>query len=499
VDLYRDESPDIAVRKPTQCGITTWLIVDAFRFAIEGLRYFYVLPTIDLRNSVVADRVDRAIADCPEYQERITETDGMEGIDPIDNRGLKTWGATGTILFVGSNSRKSFLSYPADVIAIDERNECNEDNLALAPDRLMESNYKYSREVGVPTYPDRGIDATFSQSDRKRWTFRCGSCRTHQELSFFDNIVRQTADEEWELLDTKWEKRSPEDAKVFCRKCGGILNRLGKAEWIPEDQQADISGYTLSRLINPQSTIGKIWLTYLEALKNESKLQRFHNSILGLPYSAKGRQLTQAILDLCVKAGGNYGLKSTGKNTFMGVDVGKVNYVVIEELKRGGIRKPIWIGTVRSLTELDDKVKQFKVGTAVVDARPETSEARRFVNRMKGKCKVWLCEYSKDVLLEEPVVKEEERIIQVDRTQAIDSTVSGFLGQEILLPGNASTLDGGELYRQLQAPVRIMDPTGKRYVWDEGTKQDHYFHGFVYADLAIRIKGRLPTPRVRLI
>jgi hypothetical protein len=423
----------------------------------------------------------------------------MEGSDPIDNRGLKTWGANGTIVFVGSNSRKSFLSYPADVIAIDERNECNEDNLALAPDRLMESNYKYSREVGVPTYPDRGIDATFSQSDRKRWTFRCGSCRTHQELSFFDNIVRQTADEEWELLDTKWEKRSPEDAKVFCRKCGGILNRLGKAEWIPEDQQADISGYTLSRLINPQSTIGKIWLTYLEALKNESKLQRFHNSILGLPYSAKGRQLTQAILDLCVKAGGNYGLKSTGKNTFMGVDVGKVNYVVIEELKRGGIRKPIWIGTVRSLTELDDKVKQFKVGTAVVDARPETSEARRFVNRMKGKCKVWLCEYSKDVLLEEPVVKEEERIIQVDRTQAIDSTVSGFLGQEILLPGNASTLDGGELYRQLQAPVRIMDPTGKRYVWDEGTKQDHYFHGFVYADLAIRIKGRLPTPRVRLI
>lgn len=490
--------------KCVQVGISEWLVVFTFSQASRGRRVFYVLPTVELRNIFVADRVERPMKTIRAYRDIISgsKEQKVEGILEVDNRGLKTWGDHGVMLFVGSNSKVSFLSFSADVVVIDERDKCNQANLAMAPDRYQASELQIWREVGVPTVEGKGIAESFNDfSDAKEWFVKCIHCNEWQFLDFFENVIREVDDQVFQLRDLDWIEVE-RDVKLFCRKCGKEINRLSDGEWIHKFEGRDTSGYHVSEQMFANTKIANMWKAFLEALQNESKMQRFMNSLLGLPYVSAGAKLTLAILDECVELGEKYRMPSKAKKATMGVDVGKVlNVTICDHPRKEKFRRPVFIGTVRDFSELHSLIDRFGVTVCVVDSLPETRKAKEFAK--EARCAVWLCEYVTERIVDMNLKKDPDdpkiNIVQVDRTQSLDGLVADFNRGEVVLPANASTLDGGDVFRQLGVPTRVYREERNAFVWDSGNKADHYFHSFNYEKIAVNLLGKIPKPQIRVI
>lgn len=482
-----DESPRQVIKKCVQVGISELLVCDTFARADHGLRVFYVLPTIELRNVFVRDRVDRPLLTVPYYRGRVRRNKGLKDVVEVDNVGLKSFGEKGLMLFVGSNSKVSFLAFPADKIIVDEFDKCHQDNLSLAEDRIVASDYKHRIDVSTPTVEGKFIDELYGKSDRKRWLIQCEHCGERQELDFFVNVIRETGDREFELLDRDWKENTNGDVRVFCKKCGRSLNRLAEGEWVAEYPERSLSGYAVSQLFSLHLTVAKIVKTFEEALLNESLLQRFYNSILGLAYTASGSKLTKAILDECVKAGQNYNMPSRSEHTSMGVDVGTLLHVIISDHPTENARRPVYIGTVRGFDELHTLISLYGVDDCVIDYEPERREAKRF--QENANCRVWLCDYAPSSRIEEITIDHEKQMIVADRTQVLDGFVADVLGCRVLLPANAPSLVNGDFYAQLCAPTRVFEEATGQYRWVEGSKPDHFFHTGAYERLASRFIG----------
>lgn len=486
--IYQDESPEIVIKKAVQVGISELLICDAFAHADMGLRVFYVLPTIDLRNTFVRDRIDRPLLTVPYYRHRTKPAKKEEAVFDVDNVGLKSFGENGLLFFVGSNSPVSFISFPADVGIVDELDKCLEiqrkqtkNNLALIPDRMVASKHKFMREVSTPTIEGFGIDESYNRSDKKHWLIKCEHCGLAQKADFFTHIVRQSGDNVFELIDQDWTDGSAEDIGVFCKKCGKKINRLSQGEWVAEHPDRHVSGYAVSQLCSDHLTIAKIYDTFLKGLINEYKKQRFYNSILGQAYTSAGAKLSKAMLDECVKLGQFYNLPSKAEHTTMGVDVGNVLHVYICD-HQDKKRRLVYAGTVKDFDELHTLIARFGVDECVIDYEPERREAKRF--QKDANCKVWLCDYSSGPQEVETKIDYESCFIVADRTQVLDALVADFLSQTILLPANAPSLEGGDFYAQLCASTRVFDETSGQYRWVEGSKPDHFFHAGAYERLA---------------
>jgi len=468
-------------------GISELLICDAFACADMGLRVFYVLPTIDLRNTFVRDRIDRPLLTVPYYRHKTKPTKKEEAVFDVDNVGLKSFGENGLLFFVGSNSPISFISFPADVAFVDELDKClaiqrkqTKNNLTLIPDRMVASKYKFMREVSTPTIEGFGIDESYNQSDKKHWLIKCEHCGLHQEVDFFVHVVQQSGDNVFKLIDQDWTDGSAEDIGVFCKKCGKKIDRLSQGEWVAEHPGRGVSGYAISQLFSDHLTVAQIYRQFLEAQINESKKQRFYNSILGQAYTSTGAKISKALLDECVKLGQFYNLPSRAENATMGVDVGNVLNVLIFD-HPGDHRRLVFAGTVRNFDDLHTLISRFGVQVACIDYEPERREARRFQG--DANCDVWLCDYVSNPQNAEMQIDYETKFLKADRTQVIDGFVGDITSQVLLLPANASTLEDGDFYAQLCSPTRVQDETTGLYSW-VNSKPDHFFHCGVYERLA---------------
>jgi phage terminase large subunit GpA-like protein len=110
-----------------------------------------------------------------------------------DNMSVKQVG-NASIFFAVSNSRNNFTSFPADDLIIDELDECNLENIEMAPERLAFSRDPQEIRVANPTYPEIGIDWEFQKSDKKYWHIKC-PCGHVFVPDFFKNVVRQIKDD----------------------------------------------------------------------------------------------------------------------------------------------------------------------------------------------------------------------------------------------------------------------------------------------------------------
>ena len=479
--IYADTAQRLVVRKAVQIGISEMLICDALAMADDGLRVFYVLPTIDLRNVFVRDRVNRVIVTVPYYRSQSgKEMRKLEGVPDADSIGLKTFGVKGILLFVGSNSPVSFLSFPADMVIVDEYDKCDKKNLPMADDRLSASEHKLKRVVSTPTVEDFGIDAEYKESCQFRWLVKCEHCGKSFEPDFFKCVVREIGDRKYELVDQDWSVDSGRDIFTICPYCHRPFDRLQQGEWVADNPKNPVSGYSISQLFSHRVSVAEIWDSFLKSLANEYKKQRFYNSILGEAYTSTGAKLTKAMLDECVKLGQLYNLPSRAENTTMGVDVGNVLHVVIYDHPEN-YRRLVFAGTVPNFDDLHALISRYGVRVACVDYEPERREARRF--QESANCHVWLCDYVPNAYGAEKQIDYESKFIKADRTQVMDGFVGDITSQVLLLPANASTLEDEEFYAHLCSPTRVQDEFTGQYTW-VNSKPDHYFHAGVYERIA---------------
>ena len=109
----------------------------------------------------------------------------------------------------------------------------------------------------------------------------------------------------------------------------------------------------------------------------------FYNLKVGIAYvDAQNRLSVQEVLALC----GSEGIASEDPGPcFMGVDQGSDLHVVIGKRARHKAAKTVHMDVYKDWEELDRLMRNFHVSRCVVDALPETRNARAFARRHKGK------------------------------------------------------------------------------------------------------------------
>lgn len=479
--IYNDNAKDIVLMKSVQCGITEFLIIDTIVNCDDGLAVFYVLPTGQLRNTFVHNRLNPLFTHVELYRAK-----SKEGYGKSESVEMKHF-SLGTIKLVGSNSPASYVEFPADVLVIDEYDRCEQDLLAMAPDRIKSSKHKLTRKVGNPTLEGFGIHNEYKFSDQKEWVVKCPYCDFENELDFFKIVVEEIAENTYELIDKDWSKESDRDIKCFCHKCSKPFNRLSKdGRWLAKYPGRAISGYHISRLMEKQTTVAELWGIFKKAWADQTKMQAFYNSDLGVPYSAKSVALTDFLLKKCER---DYVLPTTATHTILGADIGAQIHVKVSKVD-GKKRIAQYIGTVNSFEEIDKIIKDYGVVVGVIDALPETHEAKKLRDRHKGK--VYLCEYHKQGgSVKEMKVDKKEMKVSVDRTQSLDESHSDILLGNAVYPKEITKLHNGAFVEQMKKPKRIFDEKKGYYVWTD-QKPDHYRHADNYEKIAQKILGKEP-------
>lgn len=469
IEILKDDSQHLVVMKCVQVGISEILIIKAMAKLYQGWAIIYSLPIESLRNTFVANRIDKAIMMVPLYKQWLDNATGVS-----DQVGMKHF-LNGVIKFVGSNSKSSFLEFPADMVIIDEKDKSDLDNLEMAEDRLQASEHKFKWEVGNPTFGKFGMHKAYLSSDQKRWNVKCPACNEWQDLDFFKNVVRQIGENEYQLIDLV-------ETQVCCRKCSKPIDRLMIGQWVAKHPDRSISGYHVNQLFSPTVSVAELWHKFLEGQTNATIMQIFYNSCLGLPYEAVGDNLSAALLES--KCMDDYLMPSTAKGCTAGIDVNwpQLN-VRISDYPSPGVRRAVYIGIVYSFAELTTLLKRYNVKMSCIDVAPERHKVAEYQQTHKN---LWAINYAGEIP-EFWRVKDDERYITVDRTQTIDAMVSEILNERNRLPKNFRSLDGGKYIEQMEAPKRILDIKGKRYKWDEFDADDHHFHADVYDYLAMRV------------
>jgi len=499
IDVYKDNSDQIVFEKASKIGITEWMLSDLMVHARAGRSGMYVFPDQLLRNRFISSRVDPIVRAVPEYVQHMSVHE-----KDVDEKGLKTF-YNSTWAFVGSNNPKTFYEFDAQVMLYDELDQCNPESLIVAEDRTGAAERNIWRKVGNPTISGFGIDAEYENSDKKSWHIRCEHCGEWQPLNWFVNVVGE-ADESpfWRLLCEGSSGPSLQsnggDAPIVCRRCKKAIDRLAPGEWIAEHPGRSVSGYQASRIFgapgndNPEYTrpiIREMFDDWIKAQGDQTRLQRFYNNILGVPYAAAGSQITLDLMQGCVDP--EYLMPETAEGTVAGVDIGKRHHLRIDKLEKNErgdtIRRAVFIGSVASYDELARIIDLYGVQCGVMDAQGEIHPQREFVENRPG---WYLCNYNKgaDAVKQEYIVDHANQTVRVNRTESMDRAHAEYVRRLVILPKNLVSLDNGDFVAQMSAPTRVLkDGPVPRYIWDEGNKADHHCHANNYASIAAQIMG----------
>jgi hypothetical protein len=492
-EIYETTARTLVLQGSVQSLKSEFCIIDHFAIAFTGLSIFYVLPKYETRNTYVQNRINRCVENVPEYKKII-------GSSFFDSVALKQFGK-GTVKYVGSNVLADFTEYPADVLIIDEVDECNADNLTYAVDRLRASPYQFRRYLGNPRISKKGINALFVDSDQREWYIPCTKCGKFAEADWFKVVVQELTDKEgrvvdYTLRDTEWFKGCGRDVHMICPQCSGPLKRDSQeGKWIPKNPESEIVGYHISMLCNMLNKIADMWGRFKKAVHDPAKMQQFYNSELGLPYNSAGNRVTLDLLRACSDRGeeefnfqisGNtahvIGDESIGPCT-MGIDVGSSLDVRISERRRGR-RVAAFIGKVKTIDDVCELMERYNVKVAVIDAMPEISLVAEL--QSVAPCEVWSCLYRQTEGRDRKIrLDYVEQAITADRTFVLDKGFADLKKGVNILPKNVEAVLQGTYVSEMTEPVRRLEKDSKgrdRFEWTSG--EDHSRHADAYDSLA---------------
>lgn len=482
--IFLDRSLQKVFMAAVQCGKTDFCMIWTFCRLDKGLSGAYVLPTKVIRDRFIDERVNPIIERVPYYR---------AAVKGMDNKAIKKFQHS-TIHFLGSNVSADFFGFTIQFYIIDELDKCTTQYLGLLNDRVSSTKRLTGKDpewikISNPSVAGYGIHNEYNKSDKKVWKIKCEHCNEWQSLDWFKHVVRQEDEHKFALLDGLWCTDADRDIDPLCRHCNKPLNRLQYGEWVAEFPDKEISGYHISKLFTNQTTIRKMFcedsdLNFVDALHNQTQLQQFYNSNLGLPYEGAGDKLQWQDFERCQA---DYLMPQRCTGTVGGVDVGNVLHVRIDRLVRGK-RQAVFIGIVPDWNELDALFKRMGTVLFVIDSMPEIHKAREFVKAHSGG---YLCEYSKNERTGGAIINRQDKIIRANRTESLDESTAAYMDALIELPRNWKDLDNKQFVEQMMAPTRILDVERKppQYVWSEDGQPDHHRHADNYCHMAAKLRG----------
>lgn len=490
VGLYTCAAQEMVVCKASQVGASEFLVSYALHAAdVRGATVLYLFPTDRDISEFSAGRLGPAIEASP-YLTQITgkASSGARGVDRVKlkrvrDRFVYLRGAQ----VKPDGSAPQLKSIDADVLIFDEVDEMDRRAPAIARHRLDHSEIAEVRWVSTPTWAGMGIHAQWLASDKRLWFVRCDACGQRQDLTIQDVVV------EWDNLErpVRWHG---DEFKAFpvCRKCGAPLDRLGPGEWVAEFPERPVAGFHLTKLFAP--TVDLLTVVHHLQTVDETARKEAYNQDLGLPYTPRGGRFTAAELDAARRDyahGGQWDAAQVGfiGATVAGVDVGAVLHVVVRR-QAGAEWRQVWAGSC-AWDELGATLTRYGVRAVVMDALPETEQARKFQAAWRGS--VWLAYYvpqARGLKKADAVeVKRADGVVNLDRTRTLDAVFAGLRDGTLTLPAHARDIP--DYYAHLTALARRVEQKADEAVAVyAGDGADHLAHAENYCRVAA---GLLPA------
>ena len=277
----------------------------------------------------------------------------------------------------------------------------NEANvIELAIDRTIsyqESGAAMILMGSTPTLKDSSeIEKHYEEGTRCKFHVPCPSCGLHQELVFGQVKWNSDKDQDGE------RNLAQAEATTFyeCIGCKGRIEEKDKARlimrghWVSTNPKApaDTKSYHISALYSPSLTWGYVARQFLNSKNDRTRLQNFHNSILGLPWQPQTATITEHSLDALVAASPKYqkgSLPKKPKAILMGVDVQQsCFYYMMTAIYDDGKTAIIDYGTVVGLEDLAlmaetqytvrGEAEAFPIYGCFIDAGYRTTDIYRF-------------------------------------------------------------------------------------------------------------------------
>lgn len=487
-EIHDRRAPLKVARKAAQIGFTeAALNITFYKMDIEKVDCLYLLPTErPLAKDFSTARFDTAIDLSPHLRSMFSD---------IKNTGYKKAGNI-SLYIRGANSRSGLKSIPVGFIVFDEYDEMNPDKIPLAMERMSGHKQKEALAISTPMIPGRGVSLLYDQGTQELFNFKCPSCNKYIFLDEPNLVI---------CGDSRNDPRI-NDSHLKCVECDCILPHEAKSEflstgkYIPTNPTADISSFWVNQAYSPTITPVELAKSYFEAQERIEAEQEYYNSKWGKPHTPKGAQVTIEHIDRvrssyseveCVN-------RTPGRIRTMGVDVGKYLHIEIVEwiiegklgadLNQQAKAKVILAKKLESFDFLPNYMKTYQVHCAVLDANPERTQVKKFIDKFFGHA--YMCFYSNNGSTKDLFQREYQ--VNVDRTSWMDNALGRFFNQNILLPKDIN----GEYIDQVQVPVRIItkdingNPVAK---WISKVNDDHYAHSRTYSEIALPLAAAIQT------
>lgn len=445
LDILTDWNPNIAVMACAQVGKSVIFSLKSL-FAVKYY-HFNIIYTMSSDSDVtefVSSKFNKIV------QANHHEFEGME-TDNIERKELNDR----FIFFKGTNSKTAAISTSADLLIHDEISRSDQVTIETYKSRTKASQYKGRWMFSNPGGERDELDIAFQKSDQKEWTITCPHCKDEHYLS--------------------WPESIDMERKCYvCRACRKPIDddvrRQGK--WVAQNPGSKISGYHISHLMCP-------WISVEEIIEDsQGDPAYFNNFVLGKSYSPGDLTVSKTtILDLWTPKD----LRT--KNIYLGVDVGNIKHYVVRSDK--GLLK---VGRFTNWSELDDIIAYWKPTSGVIDAMPDTTGSKYFVDKYPFMQMSYFMENSNNPQM---IVwwgeGDKKGIVYSFRDRILDQFLTAMVEAKWLI--GIPTDEMFRLYIKHFETLRrekVVNNKGiERYIWDSTTGEDHFVFADLYSYLAM--------------
>lgn len=248
----------------------------------------YVQPTEGMAEDYSKRRIAPMIAACSTLSEKVYKAKGRDAANTIS---MKTFPG-GSLAIIGANSPAELASRPVRYIFLDETDrfpvsagsEGDPQELAIRRTETFRHNRKIVK-TSTPTIKGKSrIEEDYMNGTQEEWHTECPYCHEYNFIRFDDikfekeEFKSKNGDKNYNVLSVGWVCPS-------CKKL--VLEHVAKrqpAKWVVKNPKAldnGIRSFRLNAFMSPWSDWKDIVLTFLKAGKDPSKLQVFHNTVLG--------------------------------------------------------------------------------------------------------------------------------------------------------------------------------------------------------------------------
>lgn len=278
------------------------------------------------------------------------------------------------------------------------------------------------------------------------------------------------------------------EKKIYvCRACKEPISKdtVRQGKWVaqyptrsfdPETNPRGINGYHISHLMCP-------WISAEEIIEDsQGDPAYFNNFVLGKAYSPGDLSVSKTtILDLWTPK------DLTTRNVFIGIDVGNIKHYVIRSEK--GLIK---LGRFSNWSELDDIIAYWKPTSGVIDAMPDNTASKHYVDKYPWMQMSFFQENNNNP---QTIVwwgeGDKKGIVYSHRDRILDRMLTDMIEAKFLI-GVPTDKDFQLFIKHFETLRRekVVNNKGiERYIWGSTTGEDHFVFANLYAYLAMQGNG----------